>query len=291
MPPERNVRLDLFALVLVALTVFLTLTLATYSPADPPANLVYPPPAVPANACGKIGALIAHLMLSSFGVGAYYVALSIGVLAGVVLQGRQVEQGWVRGAGWGLSLLGVTALAQMVLPSASPGPVIGSGGYVGALGRAFLETHFAATGSLILIISITCVGLLLCTDYVLLQLSAVLFGTPVKQMGRGLAKGAGALSKRRGSAVVRTDVPAGAGDEPAPSIRIGGRKVALAEADDEAEVPEEVETPVAVAAAAPGVAAAEAAAPALPPIPAGINDGPPVQPDGPRIKSKLVKQN
>jgi S-DNA-T family DNA segregation ATPase FtsK/SpoIIIE len=288
MPPERNVRLDLFALVLVALTVFLTLTLATYHPADPPAHLVYPAPAVPANACGKIGAWIAHVLFTSFGVGAYYLALSVGVLAGVVLQGRQVEQGWVRGAGWGLSLLGITTLAQMLLPSASPGPVIGSGGYVGALGRAFLESHFAATGSLILIVSMTGVGLLLCTDYVLLQISAMLFGPPVKQVGRGLAKGAGALAKRRGSTIVRSDVPDFDTDKPAPSIRIGGRKVA--DLVDDAEVEEgEAEKPAEVAVAA--VAGAEASAPVQPPIPAGINDGPPVAPDGPRIKNKVVKQS
>ena len=32
---ERSVKLDLFALMLAACTVFLTLTLLTYSPADP----------------------------------------------------------------------------------------------------------------------------------------------------------------------------------------------------------------------------------------------------------------
>src|SRR5687768_2820140 len=107
MPPERNVRLDLFALVVTALTAFLALALLTYNPADPPATFVYPP-AHPTNACGKTGALVAHLLLSSFGIGAYYLALSLGVLAGVLLQGKQVEQRWIRAGGWGLSLVGLT---------------------------------------------------------------------------------------------------------------------------------------------------------------------------------------
>jgi len=287
MEPERNVKGDLFALVLAALTVFLVLTLATYNPADPPATFVYPPADAPTNACGKIGAWLAHVMLSSFGIGAYYIGLSLGVLTGVLLQGKHIEQRWIRAAGWGLSLLGLTALSQIVLPWASPGPVIGSGGYVGALGRAFLESHFAATGSLILTVSITGVGLLLCTDYVLLQISALLFGTPVRQVGRGLAKGAGAIAKRRGATALRSDVTTIESIEPAPSIRIGGRKVAELD-DGEAAEDEEAETPAESAAAA---VAAETAAPAQPPIVAGINEGPPVTPDGPRIRNPAAKKS
>ena len=40
--PQRNLKLDLFALLLLALVVFLTVALATYDPADPPSTLIFP---------------------------------------------------------------------------------------------------------------------------------------------------------------------------------------------------------------------------------------------------------
>ena len=39
---ERNLKLDLVALALIALNIFLGLALATYDAADPPSTLVYP---------------------------------------------------------------------------------------------------------------------------------------------------------------------------------------------------------------------------------------------------------
>jgi S-DNA-T family DNA segregation ATPase FtsK/SpoIIIE len=55
------------------------------------------------------------------------------------------------------------------MSSVSPGPVIGPGGYLGALGKAMVEAHFATVGGLILMSSILLGGLLLCTDYMLFR--------------------------------------------------------------------------------------------------------------------------
>ena len=52
------------------------------------------------------------------------------------------------------------------------GPVIGSGGYLGKLGQVLVESHFAATGGLILASCVTIAGWMLCTDYTLLQAGA-----------------------------------------------------------------------------------------------------------------------
>ena len=69
---ERDQRIDLCTLVLVALSVFLTLSLISYSPSDAvgdsdsllhkvyqPDVLVYPPNEKAANYCGPIGAIAA----------------------------------------------------------------------------------------------------------------------------------------------------------------------------------------------------------------------------------------
>src|SRR5688572_22618722 len=156
---DRSVKLDLFALALAALCAFLAPALLTYDPADPPSAISYPPNVEIENVCGKSGAWAAFVLFEGLGLGAYYVVASLGVLAGVLLQGRRIEQRWVRAVGWTLSLVGSVTLWQVLIPQWSPGPVIGAGGYVGAIGRAWLESHFALAGSLILLLSAIVGGL------------------------------------------------------------------------------------------------------------------------------------
>src|SRR5437764_14805747 len=95
---------DCFALSLLALAVFLSLSLATYDPADPvgvpvaPLHLAHTPnPAVyPANArlhnvCGYCGALAADALLAWFGAGAYYVVFSLAVFDYHLLRRREID--------------------------------------------------------------------------------------------------------------------------------------------------------------------------------------------------------
>jgi S-DNA-T family DNA segregation ATPase FtsK/SpoIIIE len=72
-----------------------------------------------------------------------------------------------------ISVVGLTTLAALTAPNWTPGPVTGAGGYVGAMGRAILETHFAHTGALIFALSVLMAGLLLSTDYFMFRAAAV----------------------------------------------------------------------------------------------------------------------
>ncbi|HEV3006295.1 MAG TPA: DNA translocase FtsK 4TM domain-containing protein, partial [Pirellulales bacterium] len=172
MPDERNLKADLAALALLALTVFLAVALCTYDPHDPPANLVHPPRTVVYNACGKLGALAAHGLFQAIGLGAYYLLISLGVLDAALLRRKAIGDRWLRTIGWALSLVGVTVLAAIALPRWSPGPVIGSGGFLGAAGHALLELHVATAGAYILLVSLVVGGWLLSTDYLLLRVTS-----------------------------------------------------------------------------------------------------------------------
>ncbi|HUT10937.1 MAG TPA: DNA translocase FtsK 4TM domain-containing protein [Thermoguttaceae bacterium] len=183
---ERNLKLDLLALGLLALTIFLAAALLSYEPADPPGTLVYPERAETANVCGRTGALAGQLTFQAFGLGAYYALFSLAALSALLLARRPIDQPAVRTAGWLLSLVGVTTLAAMAVPSLGPGPVIGSGGYLGAAGRGMLELNFASVGAYILAVSLILGGLLLSTDYVLVRLLAWIVGKPTKSFGRGV---------------------------------------------------------------------------------------------------------
>jgi len=169
---DRNLRLDLFAVGLLALVVFLLLALATYETADPPSRMVFPPRETVHNACGRAGALVAHTLLASLGVGAYLLVASLAALGVWMLRRRPIDQPWLRGAGWLLALVALSTLAAMALPGVSAGPVVGPGGYVGAAGLAMLKLHFATAGAFILTLSVLVTGLLLSTDYFLFQMLA-----------------------------------------------------------------------------------------------------------------------
>lgn len=183
---NRNLKFDLFTLILLAATVLLGMAVFTYDPADPPSTLVYPPPTVFNNACGPIGAYVAHFLLESVGIGAYYLVASLASVAIVLLWQGGIDQPVLRAVGWAASLLAISTLATMAFPNTTPGPVIGAGGYLGAMGHAVLESNFASAGAYILAFTVLLAGMLLCTDYLLLKfaaLTAVASGKGVMSLG------------------------------------------------------------------------------------------------------------
>ncbi len=193
---NRNLKLDLLALALLAGVIFLAASLFSYDAADPPAKLIFPQHAQPTNVCGYWGARCSHLLFLGFGLGAYYLVVSLAALDAVLLTRRQSGHPWLRLSGWILSLLGVTTFAALALPSLSPGPVIGPGGYLGAIGKALLQTRFASIGSYIITISMIFGGLLLCTDYTLVRLIAWIVGAPSRQFGRGVLQVGAAYAQK-----------------------------------------------------------------------------------------------
>jgi len=196
---NRRLVSDLIALALLGVAVFLAISLATYDPADPlielappfdrlyrPDIVVYPISDEITNACGRWGAVAADVLLTGLGIGAYYLVLSLAILDFQLLRRRSIDTPMVRMSGWMASLAGITAIAAMVAPTVSAGPVIGPGGYLGALGKGLLHLHFATAGSLILAASLVAGGLLLCTDYVILRMLLALIAYTLIAIGKSL---------------------------------------------------------------------------------------------------------
>jgi S-DNA-T family DNA segregation ATPase FtsK/SpoIIIE len=170
---DRSLKIDLFALVMFALVLFVGIALWTYDPADPPSTIVWPPQETVNNSCGRAGAIAAHYLFESLGIGAYFLWSSMLAVASLLLRRREIDQPVLRTMGWAISIAGLTTLAALALPNWTPGPVVGAGGYVGAMGRSLLETHFAHAGAFILALSVLIAGLLLSTDYFLFRAAVV----------------------------------------------------------------------------------------------------------------------
>jgi S-DNA-T family DNA segregation ATPase FtsK/SpoIIIE len=234
---QRNLKLDLLSLILLAAVIFLSAALVSYDPADPPARLVYPQNTEIHNVCGRSGAIVSQWLFEAIGLGAYYLAFSLAVFDFVLLTRRTVRQPGLRLAGWICSLLGLTTLAAMACPGLSPGPPIGAGGYLGVIGRGLLELQFARLGGYIITVSFILGGWLLCTDYVVLRILAWMVGKPTWHLGRGVLQVSAAYAQKLQRR--RTDLD---GYEPLPwddrvSVKIGGRS-----ADGETESPASKET-------------------------------------------------
>ena len=236
---NRNLKTDLLALALLAGAIFLAAALLSYDPADPPARLVYPQNSRPANACGYCGATVSRLLFETIGLGAYYLLVSLAGLTAALLLRREVNQPGLRAGGWALSLVGVSTLAAMAAPSLSPGPVVGSGGYIGAMGKSLLETHFASIGAYIVVLSMVLGGLLLSTDYAVLRFLAMVLGRPTRGLGRGVVQVSAAYARkvqgRRSDldGYDEQDDEYEDDEEAAPAIRLSGRPVEDAEEDEE----------------------------------------------------------
>ena len=192
---HRNRQLDLLALGLFAASLLTGAALATYDPLDPPSTLLWPERAEISNACGRAGAWFAHRLYALLGFPAWFVAASLAGLAVRLVAARPVSQPALRTFGWLATLVALCTLASTALSRSTPGPEIGAGGYVGALGRVALESHFALAGAWILTLSLLAAGLLLCTDYVVFRAAA---GATVAS-GAALARWSGVARRVGGS--------------------------------------------------------------------------------------------
>jgi len=179
---ERDIKRDLFALTLCAGSIFLTTALLTYHSNDPIGELIpplnhlyqadlieYPESTYIQNACGKLGALAADVMFSLLGFGAFYLLGSLIIVDIAMLRRRNIDAPAIRLAGWMISLCGVCTCLSLTLPAITPGPVMGSGGMLGASFSTFLQGSFATTGGLIFALSLVFGGLMLATDYMVIS--------------------------------------------------------------------------------------------------------------------------
>ena len=188
---------DVIAIALVGFTLLLTVSVVTRNPADPietpiwpisrlyqPDQLVYPPAGEITNACGYWGALIAAALFDAVGIGSAFIIAGIGGVATALLMRGRLNAPVLRSLGGTLIVLGVCTAASM-LPARFEGmPVVGAGGYMGAMSSEWLHEHFAPAGSWILTLCVLAVGLLLTTDYALLY------------AGKRIVSGGAELSRR-----------------------------------------------------------------------------------------------
>jgi len=288
--PERTVSLrrDVPALGIVAFTLLTFVAVLTHDGADPvptsvwpismfytPDVSVYPVNTTIHNACGSLGALISAVLLDAVGIGVSLLIGAGGGIATALLIRGHMNAPVLRSLGGCVTLVGACAAASMTSIELAGMPVVGNGGYLGAMGSTFLLQHFNPVGSWILTLTILAVGLLLTTDYMLVYAGRKFVVEGANVSRRGLARAAGVMPvtlKRRRQPFTDVESPILLDgelppvheqrvDPPEPTIQIRNPQRTSNESGEPSAAPaNEVETPVAEAATSVKSGLAKAAA-------------------------------
>lgn len=159
-----RLRTDLVALLLLTVVVFSGLSLFSYDPADPPTQMVFPARTQILNLGGPAGAYVAHQLRNWFGLGAFALLTALLVLDLRLFARSPLKDPFLRLFGALLSVAAVCSLLQGLAPGLGRGPIIGSGGYIGAWGWALLAEYFTTTGICFFLTASFLAGMLISTD-------------------------------------------------------------------------------------------------------------------------------
>ena len=188
MSEDRKVSNDIIAVALLAAIVFLVASLATYNPADPaykasrflnyiyqPDQLHYPAPSGFSNACGRLGAWTSDMLITTLGLGAYFLVIGLIAMEIALFKRQRIASPWLKTAGWTLSLLALTTFAAMLIPERFFSPLIGPGGYLGALGKGMLGSHLGIVGCAIVTLTMFVAGMMMWTEYLVFRTGRIMF--------------------------------------------------------------------------------------------------------------------
>jgi S-DNA-T family DNA segregation ATPase FtsK/SpoIIIE len=160
----RRLRTDLVALVLLAVVVFAGLSLLSFDPADPPTQMVFPTRAEVLNLGGPPGAFLAYQLRNWLGLGSFALLGALLVLDLRLFARIPLSDPSLRLFGALLSVIAVCSTLQGLMPGLGSGPIVGSGGYIGAWGWALLGEYFTPAGNLCFLGGAFLAGMLISTD-------------------------------------------------------------------------------------------------------------------------------
>ncbi len=207
---EPDMVRDVLAIALAAVTLLSLVSFVTRNPADPiespvwpirefycPDAVVYPPNNAITNACGYWGALLASAMVDAVGIAAVVIIAGTGGVATALLLRGRLNAPVLRSLGGTVIVLAIATVGGLVPAQAAGMPVVGNGGYLGAMTSTLLLQHFAPGGAWILTLTTLIIGLLLTTDYALLYAGRAIATKSAHVSRRGMKRAANAMPLKR----------------------------------------------------------------------------------------------
>ena len=178
-------------LVLVGAAAVAWISLVSYSPTDPPAQILVPAKSPVDNSAGVVGAYVADFLLYWLGGGAYMALLFVTLAAFILALGGRVRDVPWRVLGVALLVTAGSAAIYMAKPVTSGDPLTSSAGILGiSVGQLLLSTC-ASIGGWIIVLICLALGLMLTADSLVLKLPSL--GRKAWESRAGLTALAGAL--------------------------------------------------------------------------------------------------
>ena len=166
---------------------FVTVSLLTYDASDPPSTEVWPLLPICHNACGLAGSYTAHWMYGVFGMGTWFILVSMLLGYILLLLDCPVRAPYFRFSVWCIALASFCGVWYLATPNFLPYVMIGSGGVVGKCSAEALAV-IGKPVSIVLLCLIAISGSLYCVlgvDYVP--------KTPFREHVRSFASGVATL--------------------------------------------------------------------------------------------------
>lgn len=155
---------------LLALSIYLFISLITYNPSDPGWSYIGPSVEV-ANAMGRVGAFCADILLLLFGYLAYWLPLLVAYRAWLIFKLRKRPEGWnwpmmsLRGLGLVMTLVGGTGLAALYYGADNSVQFPASaGGIIGLEVGRWSVSVFSAMGATLILLTIFLTGITVFTS-------------------------------------------------------------------------------------------------------------------------------
>ncbi|MEC9091780.1 MAG: DNA translocase FtsK 4TM domain-containing protein [Planctomycetota bacterium] len=163
---NRNLKRDLLALIVAALAAFIGISLATYCPTDP---VSLETDLERQNVFGASGAIISSFLVANLGLSANFLVAALVCMSFWMLRNEEIQLPVMRSAGFVLTVAGISAILALLTPDLIASFNLGSGGRLGHASGNFLLTQFSLVGAVIVTIFALVAGLLMFSDYALLQ--------------------------------------------------------------------------------------------------------------------------
>ncbi|NQT45913.1 MAG: DNA translocase FtsK [Candidatus Omnitrophica bacterium] len=160
---EETHKRKIWAIVFIALSVFVFLSLISYNPADLSIN-AYPNNIRPENLIGTIGAWSSDILFKGVGRAAYLIPLLTFLWAISRLTSGNIQKLYVKVVGVALLFAAASSLLY-INTGGSPDAKFASGGFIGYISSRFLLGYFNNVGTHVILITVLSLSLLLATEF------------------------------------------------------------------------------------------------------------------------------
>ena len=177
----KTLKKEILAILLLALIVFIFLSLVSYSASDPSLNTLRIKGAQIHNYCGIVGSYLADTFFHSIGLSAYLIPLVLILMLINIMYSESIKIGFMRISGFLLFIISSSGLFALFYKGV---PFVKSGGLIGYFIGKMTSPYISEAGSFLVLFTILCVSIVLAT-----QISLVYLAELLKELFIWLSKG------------------------------------------------------------------------------------------------------